>query len=136
MHKLSITYDTRTKSLDDAQSLDVALFVFTFNFQTSQHINLVFSLLTLKIWFSCYDDFLQKALLNSFALWVLDLNQIEHFKLFQTNYKEMRHDWTEAESFDICFSVIFDRHCLFYFWKEASAQGSISTQFWPFSSIS
>ena len=32
MNKLPITYDTRTKSLDNAQSLDVALFAFTFNF--------------------------------------------------------------------------------------------------------
>ena len=72
MNKLPITYDTRTKSLD------VALFAFTFNFQTPPRINLVFSLLTLKIWFSCYDDSLQKILLNSFALWVEYLNQIEH----------------------------------------------------------
>ena len=78
MNKLLITYDTRTKSLGNAQSLDVALFTFTFNFQTPPHINLVFSLLTLKIWFSCYDDSLQKILLNSFALWVEYLNQIEH----------------------------------------------------------
>ena len=67
MNKLPITYDTRTKSLDNAQSLDVALFAFTFNFQTPPRINLVFSLLTLKIWFSCYDDSLVEY-----------LNKIEH----------------------------------------------------------
>ena len=27
--------------------------------------------------------------------------------------KEMKQDWTEAENFDICVCVIFDRYCLF-----------------------